>query len=272
MTQLFFTKLRLVGVSNVDLPKVGVSRTDRYVMKNVDGLGPPDVDVPITRLRNGRGVPQESMPQLRQIVATIALQPQYQDGITPADLRTEIYGLVTPGYGGAVDVLLMNGDTIVAQTQGRVTKCETAIFSKDPAVVLTINCFESYLAAPGSMLVVPVSKSDPGILNEGTAPSGFAMNIVFTDDVEDFTISDEYENEFMKFDDPFEAGDELFISTVPGDRRVLRTRDAVVTGLYNSLNRESNWLMLHGGNNIFHTTSTDFDWGDVYYTPLYQGV
>ncbi len=37
-----FNKIRLLGVTNVDLPIVGADPSGPYVLKSADGLGPPN--------------------------------------------------------------------------------------------------------------------------------------------------------------------------------------------------------------------------------------
>ncbi len=41
------TKIRIIGLSTVDLPIIGALPSDSYILKAADGLGPPESDVSI---------------------------------------------------------------------------------------------------------------------------------------------------------------------------------------------------------------------------------
>src|SRR4051794_8917947 len=103
-----FTKLRMTGLNVLDLPVVEALLTDKYLLKSVDGLGPPEVDVSIAPTLNGPGVYKGRRPQSRQIVALIGLNPDYNDGETASDLRSALYGMLTPGAKDYISVEIMN--------------------------------------------------------------------------------------------------------------------------------------------------------------------
>lgn len=261
-----WTKIRLNGLSTVDLPIVDALPSDPYILKSADGLGPPVVDVSIVE-----GYYQGRRPQNREIVLLVGLNPDYTVGQKVSDLRTSLYGMLTPGYTDNVMVEIMDIDGVLVQTVGYVSKLEIAPFSKDPAVQITIPCLEKYLQAPSVIYVVPEGKNNPEITNAGTAPAGFRMEVVFSASMDSWVLSD-LTGKKMQFDYGFQSGDTLIFDTTPGARGIWVLRSGITSNILYSLSKDSVWYTLYGGLNTFATSSQAFDWGDVYYRPQYWGV
>jgi hypothetical protein len=268
---MHFTKLRFNGLTVVDFPIVNALPSDLFILKNVDGLGPPEVDVSIADTLNAGGVYQGRRPQSREIVALVGLNPDYSTGQTASDLRTSLYGMLTPGYADNITIQIMDDDDVIAETTGYVSKLEINPFSKDPEVQVTVACLQQYLLAPEILFIEPADKAVVEIENVGTAPAGFHMEFIFTDDVSAFSLTDPSFKE-LRFIFDFLTGDMLQIDTRPGFRGVWLTRAGDTTNIIYSLVTDSVWYMLHGGLNTFNTSSQDFDWGDVYYQPQYWGI
>lgn len=271
-----FTKVRLVGLSTVDLPIVGALPSDPYILKNADGLGPPESDVFIANTLYLGGVYQGRRPQGREIVLTVGLSPNYTSGQTVQSLRTALYGLLTPGtVEDSIPVQIMNGSTIVAVTDGYVKNIVPVYFTKDPEVQITITCAQSYLQAPAvvNVATASLSKTAPSIVNAGTAPTGFHMEVTFTAAKSVLTIgTDATFLKQMRFDYSFLSGDTLVFDTRPGLRSVQLIRNGVTSNIISALNSASTWLLLHGGVNTFSVITNTFNWGPVFYTPQYWGV
>lgn len=265
------TKVRLNGLTVVDLPIIGALPTDPYVSKNWDGLGPPEIDVSIADTLNAGGVYQGRRPQSREIVGAIGLNPDHGADQTASDLRSTLYGMLTPGYIDYITVQIMDGDTVVCETQGYVRRLEINPFSKDPEVQITIACLQQYLLAPEIIFVEPTGTNNFPILNEGTAPAGFHMEVIFTDALASWVLSDA-SGQKMEFVYGFLVGDLLEFDTRPGSRGVWVTRGGVRTNIIWTLSTDSIWYMFHGGENIFFTSSEAFSWGDVFYLPQYWGI
>jgi hypothetical protein len=268
---MHFTRLRLNGLSVVDLPIVDALPSDLYILKGVDGLGPPEIDVSIADTLNAGGVYQGRRPQSREIVASIGLNPDYTAGQSVSDLRESLYGMLTPGYIDNIVVQILDGLTVIATTVGYVKKLEINPFSKDPQVDLTIACLQQYLLAPNLLFLSPASKSAPVITNVATAPAGFHMEVVFTAPLASWMLSD-ISGKKMLFTYAFLTADKLIFDTRPGSRGIWVLRGAVLTNIIYALSTDSIWYMLHGGDNVFATSSQSFTWGDVYYLPQYWGI
>lgn len=264
------SRIRLNGLAVVDLPIIDATPQDLYICKSVEGLGPVEVDVAISRTLNAGGVFQGKNPQNKQIVALVGLNPDYSLGQVPADLRTDIYGMMsTPD--GSINVQIVNDEDVVAEITGYVGNVEINPFSDKPEVQITINCTSSYFSAPDELFIAPSDKTAVVIDNTGTAPTGFFMGVLFTSNVSDWSIT-HISGQKMQFDFDFLTGDLLEFDTRPGHRGIWVTRASVRTNIIYVLTSDSTWLMLHGGANNFTTSSSAFDWGDVFYLPLFWGI
>lgn len=265
------TKVRLIGLNTIDLPIVGAQPTDPYILKESDGLGPTDIDVSISETLHAGGVYQGRRTQTRELVFNIGLNPDYRVGQTVADLRTALYGMLSPGPSDSIEIQLIDGDFVQAITTGYVKRLEITPFSKDPMVQLTISCLEPYLTAMYELYLEPDTLADPVIENVGTAPTGFHMEVIFTSALSQWSLVDA-KDRVMQFDYDFLPNDTLVFDTRFGMRTIELTRELITTSIIRALSKNSIWLQLHAGMNQFYTSSQAFNWGDIYYRPKYWGI
>jgi Phage tail protein len=268
---MYFTKLRLVGLTTIDLPIIDALPSDPYILKSVTGLGPPEVDVSIMNTLNAGGFYQGRRPQTREPVVHIGLNPDYKIEQTVSDLRQDLYGLLTPGADDIVKIQIWDDIDLLLYTTGYVKKLEIAPFSKTPEVQVTISCLQQYLLSLDDLYVDPGSTSAPTITNVGTAPAGFHMEVVFSAGMPQWEITAS-NGDKMLFDYDFLSGDTLIFDTRPGVRGIKVLRGVTEMNILWALSSDSTWLMLHGGDNYFTTVPTTFAWGDVYYLPQYWGI
>lgn len=265
-----FTRIRLSGLYEIDLPILGLRNTTRYILKAADGLGPPEIDNFLYKgVYNGREVHD------RQLIIRIGLSPDYKVSETPASLRTEIYGLLSPGPTDKITVRIYNGPNIVAVTRGYVSKLEPVIFSKDPEVQITIDCDGSYLEGSQELSVVPDTLDTFGVDYPGTVTTGLYYELTFNADTQNWIIYTDGPGvgAKMELDYAFLSGDKLMVDTRPGQRSIKRLRGTVTKNLIYTRSSDSIWLALHpGGYNDFWTSATTFTWGKVNYLPLYWGI
>ena len=268
---MYFTKLRMTGLEAVDLPVVHAKPSDPYILKEADGLGPPEIDVSIINTVNAGGYYQGRRSNLREIVARIGLNPDYGVNQSAADLRQTLYGMLTPGVADYVKTEVMNREDSLLYTVGHVSKLEIVPFSKVPEVQITVPCLYSHWLTATNLYIDPGSKSSPVIDNVGTAPAGFYMELTFTAPQSSWKLTNEA-GEIMNVVYNFVAGDTLIIDTRQGPRGIWKSTGGVKTNIIYSLSADSSWFLLHGGLNTFTTSSQAFNWGNVYYLPQYWGV
>lgn len=277
--------LRFIGASSVDFPIFGADPSGPFVLKGSDGLGPVEVTVKMGKTVLEKAVYQGKSPALRQIIATVALQPNWDVGQTAEELRTILYGLLTPKYGQMVRCEIVNGGVVQAFAQGQISKMEPSIFTKDPAVQITLNCDYGYLLAPSSVVQEPVQSTVGGLRafdveNVGTAPSGFKMGAILRANVGTSLVlaDDNPLGQKFKVDGiNWVSGDKFLIDTRPGSRGVWRgpAGGAYVTVLNNMDASVSEWMTLYGGDNRFTLNTTAFDWDPAYkfaHQPAFWGI
>lgn len=277
-------KLRFVGGQTVDFPMKGANPSGPFILKGVDGLGPPDVVVNIAQTIQEGGVYQNRRAANRQVVARVGLQPEWDTGQTPEELRAMLYSLMTPKYGKLAQIQAMQDNTVIGQASGHVSKIDPAIFTKDPEVQITLDTTSPYLKAPALVYQAPVRFDSPPytiltVQNDGDAPTGFWMQLPFTGSY----ISDLYFNDGQAGGQgiilqgvSFAAGDKLVLDTRDGTRGVWKipSGSANRVSLLNNLHDSSVWIQLYGGANQFVITTMAFDLpaGSFAHVPTYWGV
>lgn len=268
------TGLRTTGLSVVNFPIIGVSPADQFIVKAIDGLAPVQLDVAIQATLRQGGVYMGRQAATREIVMRVGLNPNWGTGTTVEQLRSTLYGLLSPGVSDDIIIELMNGVTVVAQTTGYVSKIEAAIFSKDPEVQITIECPESYFSAPTETVLTPMAVDHWQVSNTGTAPSGFLYEMIFNASVptQALYVLGVGTMPRMRFDYAFLSGDHLQVDTRPGQRAVNLIRGGVTSSIINSMFHDSEWLTMHAGVNDFYSYDQRFTWGQMRFTPQYWGI
>lgn len=278
--------LRLIGAQSVTLPILGADESGPFVLKSVEGLGPPEIVVRLSATVLEKAVYQGKSANLKQLIIIVGLQPDWNSGQTPEQLRTQLYSLLSPRYGQMLRAEVVSNGVVQGFAQGQISKFETAIFTKDPAVQLTMDCDYGYWLAPDAVVEEPAQRTLAGIrafdvVNDGTAPSGFAMGVILRANPTggDITLSDSDANgqKIVVKSAGFVAGDRFVVDTRPGSRGVWRgpAGGALVSVLNNLDASVSEWMQLYNGVNTLTLSTTAFDWDPAYlfqHQPAYWGV
>lgn len=265
--------VNLSGLFNFNMPIAYGEDTDAYIIKQIDGLDPPDQTVAIAKTASGgryQGI--ESSP--REIVALIELQ-----GDNPKLLRNNLYTMLRTGYDPKVGVGLYSGGVLHSSVDAYCTRFEAALWVDDPIVQITLECLNPTFMAPAPVkyLSAQLSETHPAVYNSGTADAGFQFAIKFTDNMQHWFLRVAEDNSIgMTFDKAFEAGDRMDVSTVPGNRYILwKTQGGTVKSKMGILRDDSEWIQLRPGNNHFVVPAGTDKWqwqGPLSFTPRYWGV
>jgi hypothetical protein len=277
--------LRFIGTSSVDFPILGADPSGPFVLRGVDGLGPPQVNVRMGKTVLRKALYQGKSPVLRQIVAVVGLQPNWDEGQTAEELRTILYGLLTPRYNQMLRIEIVSSGAVQAFAQGQVSNMEAALFTDKPAVQITIDCDDAYLLHPSELTVQPAHALTSGkqqftVSNPGTADSGFKAGFTLMANAGDPILladSDPRGQKFQVSGINWLAGDRFVIDTREGSRGVWRgAGGGSLVSVLNQMDASvSEWMQLYGGDNVLQLNTTAFDWDPPFkfkFTPAYWGV
>lgn len=273
-----FTSHLLDGIDDTAYAKAQADNDDKYFVKSITGLGPPDRNVAIASTASGgkfQGVTSED----REVVALIGLNPDWDAGESPKILRDNLYTMLYPGYDPRVDIVLAAGIFPIAHEYAYVSKFEEGRFEKDPVVQITFTCLNPTFRAISSISYDPseLSETAPDVYNVGTAETGFQFAVKFTDDLNGWFIKQaENQGIGMEFDMTFHDGDVLAVSTIPGQKYVHWNKHrGKVQNKLGILTNSSEWIQLHPGHNHFVVPKKvgKWDWkGQLTFLPHYAGA
>lgn len=273
--------IRLSGLTHIDLPMIGLETTEKFIIKGADGLGPTEQDVFFSDYRF-----MNRIPQSRQVVLRIGLNPNWSTGQTAGDLRDELYGLLTGGATylnpAKIFVRLQYGGFELANAEGYVKGIEIVPFAKDPEVQITINCPEPYWFA-GTDTTEPSLIFDDDlayfdVTNEGTAPTGIWFEAELTASSTTLALTHVgVGTGFVISGVSVNTGDVLKVNTKPGSRSIkLETTIGGVFAEYDMLsylNLGASFPMLHGGVNQFELAgATGIDWTFFRHNNYHWGI
>lgn len=292
----YFTSVTFRGLEDVELPfatylfdgvntptdnqllNLGLHEDDKYYVKSVTGLEPPDRNVAIARTAAGGKFQGVTMTD-REIVVLIGLNPDWDAGETPKILRHNLYTLLNTGYDPKIDVILNQGSIPVCHEYAYITKFEASIWDSNPAVQLTLTTLNPTFRALAPFSYIPENLSEtlPDIYNYGTAETGFMFAVKFTANRNGWFIrTAEDQNVGMTFDMAFQTNDVLSVSTIPGQKYVhWKKYRGKVQNKLGILRSGSAWLQLHPGHNHFVVPAQTGAWaweGNLSFTAHFWGV
>lgn len=216
---------------------------------------------------------QSSRRESRNIVLTISLEPDYSVD-TVRELRHRLYQFLMPK--SQVSLTFVHDseeDDLEVTIAGRVESLETALFSKEPAVDISIICFDPDFVDEVVVEIEDETVEDTTeitISYDGTVEAGiiFVLHVDRTET--EFTIYHTApDNTVRQFD--FSANlivnDEVTISMVAGNKYLKLLRASTESSLLYAKSPQSPWIELERGINKIRVYAT----GEaIPYTITYQ--
>lgn len=198
---------------------------------------------------------QSSRRESRNIVLTIGLEPDYSTD-SVRDLRSRLYEYMMPKSEVSLTFIHDEADDeLEVVISGRVESLETALFSEEPAVDISIVCFDPDFVDLTEVLVEGDTVADTTEITinyDGTVESGFIFELLVDRALTEFTIYHTPPGKPVRtldFAANLETGDVLTISTIAGNKSVLLTRTATTSSLLYGMSPQSNWIELEKGAN-----------------------
>ena len=260
------------------------SRAERYNAKNIDGL---DADEILNK--HVGSFPynyHDAIPQPKDIVARIELNPRSGLGETYSDLRDNLFRMISSTRRGGIQVLFKDGVTPVATIYGNIRKVETVLFNKLPEIQVTIHCPDPLLTSI-SEVSVDVSGADPSLFiltdSISTAPHGFRAEFLVLSDIIQFWITDNSDNgndgSGWNFTTKpilgFLQDDIIEFSSQTNNRYLRLVRDGITTHIAHTIESEATfaWPLIFPGDNSFtFNYSTDIEIVSINHYLSFWGV
>ena len=238
------TSITIDGDPNIEIPIIGSTIADKYIIKSIDGLGPPDINVVLGDLAGNGSVYQARRAPSRNPVITAGLNPDYSANETVDDLRDALYlALIEPGIDNPLTTVMLHDSSKPDRSfSGYVESFELQHFDKNPEVQVSILCPDPFLRGAAAS-VTPTVANTITVSGLGTAPCGFNLDLLFTADVSEFQIK-RGDTILMDIVYDFLNGDELQIDTVSGQRLLRRARDGSWLNIIDKAVNLENWPML----------------------------
>lgn len=193
-----------------------------------------------------------SRRETRNIKLKLGLEPDYiNDSVQ--DIRTRLYNFLMPKTEVTLRFHMDSG--LYVDILGRVESFETPLFSKDPAVDISLICFDPDFYDPISVTIDGLSTASTEeivVPYEGTVETGILFTLNVNRSFSEFTLYHRPEDNNLRsldFSTPLIAGDILQISTVSGQKRVTLTRSGTITSILYAMSPQSNWIELQPGDN-----------------------
>lgn len=227
--------------------------SDGYVVEDVGGLDPVKATLVSSSFASLDGTQYQSAKrENRNITFQIGLEPDYITE-TVSDLRQRIYQYFMPKE--SVDLRFFDSNGLEVDISGRIESCQNAMFTKEPAVDISIVCFnpDLYDRTPVEISGNTVSTTIETLVEyPGTVETGivFVLNVNRT--ISEFTIYHRLPNDeirILDFSAPLVSGDVLRISTVPGSKGATLTRSGTTSSILYGISPQSNWTAFMRGDN-----------------------
>lgn len=223
------------------------------LLEEVGGLDPVKATITSTSFAQQDGSQyQSSRREERNITLKILLEPEWGQE-TVRDLRRRLYDVLMPK--SAVTLKFTFSDEDPLWISGRVESFETSLFSPDPAVDISIICFDPdfYDPTPEKTSGVSTALNTATTYNyDGTVETGFLFTLRPNRAMTAFSIYNTTGEgtRQLDFNGALQNGDVLQISTVPGSKFVRLTREGVVSSFLYGVTPQSDWLDMQPGENL----------------------
>jgi len=252
-----------------------------FLIQGIDGLGPVKADISTTEISTLDGSKYNSArANSRNIVFRLGF---YGTNIEYVRQLTYKYFPLKRRI-----KMLFETDNRISYVYGYVESNEPNIFSETEDAVISVLCPNSYLSGTGtieesfssvtSLFEFPFESVSPDyiefselemyfsklIVYSGDAPVGITISIHFIGTVTNIEIINVETLESIYIDttkvativgSAIASGDEIIISTVPGNKYAIFIRSGTEYNIFNALDKYPDWLTIEKGDNIFTYTA-----------------
>lgn len=235
--------------------------SDGLVLADVGGLDPVKATLVSSAFAKLKGKQlHSSRTEERNITIKLELKPADYNTTSVQDLRDRLYNFFMPE--DTVSLRLYRSEGLMVDISGVVESCESALFSKEPEMDISILCMQ-----PDFVDTTPVTlegdtvsdSSETLVAYAGNAPTGMIFTLNVDRTLTQFTFYYRAPDGTVKTFDvasPMVSGDVITVNTTPGSKSILRTRAAIVTSILYAVPPESTWHQFVKGDNYIRIYAT----------------
>lgn len=247
-----------------------------YILQNINGLGPIKADVTSVDLVSESGSRVlGSRIGSRNIVFSLAFNPNWSSGSSVTELRRNLYSVFTPEF--EVDFLIRDDVLGLMETEAIIETHDPDIFTRDPSVQISLLCHKpSFRLSGGGLTTHEPGRYDRfSMTYEGTHTVGFAMEATISTNMTDTPLifAKPMMGGYVSVTSDWQVGDILRIQTMPGMKMVRRHRGGDFIPLLSRMGANMTDLKLLPGNNTFtFNRDSDISHLKIMYTQEYGGL
>lgn len=270
--------------STMSLPLEDIS--GGYVVKEISGLGPVKATLVSSGIAGMDGEQYHSgSREPRNIVIKLGLEPDYATG-SVFELRSALYSFFMPKTKAKLEFGLFDkfSQNVIDQNfdveiDARIESLEPDVFSKEPAVDLSLMCFDPEFIDPDPVIFEGSTVDDlteTTLTYAGTVETGAIFKLMVDRTMSDFAIYFRTPDEQLKtlyFEYDLLADDVVEISSVPGSKYVTILRSGIESHIVYAMSPQSSWLEFFPGDNDFrvHASGAAVPFS-IEYTNKYGGL
>lgn len=226
-----------------------------YSVRDMGGLGPVKATLVSSSFAGVDGEQyQSARREARNITIKLGLE---SDWITNSvdELRNNLYEFFMPKSEVFFTFYKDNGRVVVIN--GIVETCEPDIFSEDPAMDVSLMCYD-----PDFLIPAPVDLSGTSVPSDtstiieydGSVDTGIVFMLNVNRTLSDFSIyhtPPDGDLRQLDFSGSLVSGDVLTISTVTGSKGATLIHLGASSSVLYAVSPQSNWIALQKGDNLF---------------------
>lgn len=249
-----------------------------FLIDEIEGLDPVKAAYSSSRVTNQSGERKNSSQrEKRNLKLKLTLEPDFVD-TSVRDLRRTLYSYLMPEE----TVTLRFHDSLGSYVDivADVESFDTPLFTDEPAVDISLLCFDPDFFDPNPFTFSGVSAADVNTLNTvnyyGTVKAGVLFTLRPDRPITSFSlihVLPSGDTQQLDFAEALQAGDVVTISTIPGTKGATLTRAGNISSLLYAVSPQSDWIALRPGVNRIRVAITGNPVPfDIQYVTRYGGL
>lgn len=248
-----------------------------FIVREIAGLDPVNATISSTDFAQMDGAQYNSSKrEKRNIRLTLELKPDYVM-TSVRDLRKRLYGYAMPK--SSICLTFHMSDGLIVEIDGIVESFTSALFSKEPAVDISVICFDPDFVETTSITTHGFTTSgtvETTLSYDGDIETGIEFTLHIDRVLSELTIyftRPDGTLGTMDISYSFQAGDVLKMNTNRGKKAITLTRSSSDSSILYALSPQSSWMELITGDTKFRPYATGAAMAyDLTYTSRYGGL